>query len=114
MRGGIEVVHDLEAQRLLGPVHGGDVEKQIERMNRLEALDRGHQLVRCDLVHQHTMRFTHPSIAQRKFLLQHVEDGRGHDQNLSLMMWCLPAAMISCNFIMPSMTISGRGGQPGM
>ena len=42
-----------------------------------------------------------------------VEDRGGHDQKFSVTIGCCDRAILSCSFMIASITVSGRGGQPG-
>ncbi len=109
------MVHDLEPQRVIGPVDGGDVEKEVEGELRLQAFRHRQQRGGLEMQHQHAMLHAMrlDAGARRDLLLHEIEKRCGHDQNDSFTMRCLPLAIFSCSCMMPSITISGRGGHPG-
>ena len=97
---GVEVVHKLEARRLPKPVDRGHVEEQVELELGLQPLHGAVQLRRLEHQHPHAV-------------LQNVQHVRGHDQKSLVKIGCREPAILSCSFMMPSITVSGRGGQPG-
>jgi hypothetical protein len=108
------VVDDVEARFALGPVHGRDVEEHVEAELVPERSDHVEQLCGLDQQCQHPVRHGGLPDHAGEVLANLFEDRLAHGQNFSLMIGWRSRAIRSCSFMMPSMTISGRGGQPGM
>ena len=112
MPGRVEVIDDVEPRDPGRPIDGRDVEQEIEG-------ELGGQAARGDLHgagryldHEHAAR--HLRLAGRcKFPLHQIQDRRGHDQKVAVMIGCFEPAIRSCSFMIASMTVSGRGGHPG-
>ena len=109
------MVHHLKAQRRIGPINGGHVEEQVEGELRLETGGHREQGVGGKLEHEDAMLHPHGRTTCTRYQLfgDAIEKRRGHGQNDSFTMRCLPVAIFSCSCMMPSITISGRGGHPG-
>ena len=109
----VEVIDDFETQRIARPIDRGHVQQEIEAELGLEAPPDSEQLRRRDLEDQHVVRDRRVPIRQRKLRLHHVVVHGGQDQNVRVMIGWRACAIWSCSFMIASMTVSGRGGQPG-
>ena len=108
------MVDDLEARRLPGPVDRGHVEEEIELELGLEPLRP------CRAASAGATTSTSDAVRDRaswtvcrQALLEELEHVRGHDQKSAVRIGWRERAIWSCSFMIPSITVSGRGGQPG-
>ena len=113
MPGGIEVVDQLEARLPARPVDGGDVEKQVESEIRLQLPHDVGEAGGRERQHEHSVPFGNCNGGRGKVLGHATKNRRGHRQNVPVRMGCDWREILSCSCMMPSITVSGRGGQPG-
>ena len=110
----VEVVDDLEAERVGGPVDGGDVEQDVEAELVAQAAHGRHELARRSTRTRLPCESVAGPAAGTSSRLQRVEVARRcHGQNVSVTTGWRERAILSCSCMIPSITISGRGGQPG-
>ena len=111
MRGGIEVIHDVEARSALRPVDRRHVEEHIEAEFALEPANELEDGSGRDRDLEHAVRHPRLAVGRDECLQDAIADR--HAQNLSVRIGCRSPAIRSCSIMIASMTVSGRGGQPG-
>jgi len=108
------VPDDVEARLAVGPVDGGDVQEHVEAEGVPERADHLEEAFRTDLEGERAVRDGGLPDCPGEVLANQLEDGLVHGQNFSLMIGWRSRVIRSCSLSSPSMTASGRGGQPGM
>ena len=109
----IEMPDDLEARRLRQPVDGGHVEEEVEAEFRLQPLHETGKRLRREHEYGDPVRDGLFGRRRTQRFVQTVEDALAHGQKSLVTIGWLERAISSCSCMMPSITISGRGGQPG-
>ena len=104
---------DLEARHLRHPVDGGHVEEEIEAEFGLEPAHDREQRFRGQRQHQNAVRECGGGGARGERFGDAIEDAGGHGQKSLVTIGWLERAISACSCMMPSITISGRGGHPG-
>jgi hypothetical protein len=107
MRGGVEVIDDVESRRALRPVDRSDVEEEVESELRLEAARAVEKCRGGNDDREHAVRPARLPAREHELCFDQIEDRRGHAQKVLVTIgWCDPA-MRSCSIMIASMTVSG-------
>src|SRR5512147_891624 len=109
----VEVPDDVEARLPAGPVDRRDVEQHVELACRLQRVHHSGERGRRDLDNQRAVRHGAGGREASELRLNRIEDGRSHQKSF-VRITCFWRAILSWSCMIPSMTVSGRGGQPGM